>query len=58
MSSVDIIFYGKITGGVVVVGVLGYFLFRRVRKHGGTHKPHVMNKINDFYTTQDIAHGN
>jgi hypothetical protein len=59
IENIDMIFYGEIVGGVALVLVLGYFIPRRFRRQRETHKSsEVMNKINDFYSTQNNAGNN
>ena len=57
MAITDIFFYAEIGAGAIAL-ILGYVTVRRMRKHSKTHKPHVMNKINDFYKTQNNSHNN
>lgn len=53
-----LIFYGSIAIGVAIVLTIVYFMIKKLKKHGTTHKPQVMNKIRDFYSIQDASRAN
>lgn len=54
MNQIDFLLYG----GVAIAGALAIFLgYRILRKRGGERpKSDAMNKINDFFATQDQNH--
>lgn len=58
MYKINFLLYGGIALGAVIVLIFTYQIVRKLRKHGTTHKPQVMNKINDFYSAQDSSHTN
>lgn len=55
MDKINFILYGGISFAVIVAVASAYYFVKKLRKHGETHKPQVMNKINDFYSTQDSS---
>lgn len=55
MDTMNLIFYGGVVLGVGVICSLGYRIVRRKRTEGGGEKPHVANKISEFYSAQDAS---
>ncbi|OIP64899.1 hypothetical protein AUK15_02805 [Candidatus Nomurabacteria bacterium CG2_30_43_9] len=53
MYNLDLTFYEAIAFSTVAILIVTYFILKKLRKHGTAHTPQVMNKINDFYKTQD-----
>lgn len=54
MDTMNLIFYGGVVLGVGVICSLGYRIIRR-RRDGDREKPHVANKISEFYSAQDAS---